>query len=119
MELSKSQIKLVDEAMKLVDDIKKAEARVNEIKESLASLQKGTYLTRKAILTVTMRNTYDGPTPAILLLKLKEMKLKDRFIDCVKVQTTETKKIIGEERFNALQTLKQTMAVFSFKKRVE
>jgi len=116
MELTKSQIKLIDEAAELAAEIKAKEARLDSIKKELGGLSEGAYKGKHSILSVTLRKNYDGPTPAILLAKLKDMKMKDRFMDCVKVMATETKKVVGEEVFTALQTLKSTTPVFSFKK---
>ena len=116
MELTKSQIKLIDEAAELAAEIKTATDRLELIKKELQTLLEGNYKAKYSILSVTLRKNYDGPTPAILMEKLKEMKMKNRFMDCVKVMATETKKVVGEEVFTALQTLKSTTPVFSFKK---
>ena len=116
VKLTRLQIKLVDEAAELAAEMKTAADRLEVIKKSLGVLPKGIYTTPKSVLSLTERDNYEGPTPKELHDKLKDMGMKARFMECVKVLATESKKIIGEEAFNSLRKkLPDATKVMSFK----
>jgi predicted transcriptional regulator len=116
MALTKKQMALIDEGVQCSKDMKAAETRLDEIKEFLADLEKGTHVTKNnGVLIISEKDLYDAPSAEKLLAELKKTNQQSLFPKCVNVIKKSCDAILGAGIFDKLRTFKKTSKAFSFK----
>lgn len=96
--------KLVNEACEIKDTIKTGEKRLAEIKKALGYKAEATYVTLKGCtLTIGKMRVYEEITPKKLADYLKKKNKLGSFYDCVKVNLTDTRKVVPEEDLEKLR----------------
>lgn len=115
-QLTKKQQAWIDEGVQCSIDKKAAETRLEELKEALENVPKGTHVTSNGgVLIVGMKDYYYPPDPELFLATLKKEKREGLFAKCVTVVQKSCDAILGDKTFEKLRTFNKSGKSFSFK----
>jgi len=113
----KNIAKLINEGALLDTEIKKLAKDFKEVKSELDDeLDKGTFVTSKGhALTISCSKRYSDIAPEEAKTALRKKRLGKNFMNCIKVNLTELRKLLTDEEINKLRVAAGNTTKMSFK----
>ena len=108
---------LIIKGVELDTQIKSLSAELNYIKEQLGSFNPGKFIsTTGASVTISETPRYTDISPADAKQALRDKRLGQLFVKCIKVSVTELGKLLSDVELNALRERTGSTRRYSFKK---
>lgn len=108
--------KLVSKGAELDKEIKRLTTELSDIKEKMTTWKTGKYITSSgSSVTISETDKYSEIDPAAAKQALRDKRLGQFFLKCIKIQVTELGKLLSDVELNSLREKVGKVRKCSFK----